>query len=282
MRNKPWLIVGLIAVIVAVAAALLRTPSEPVYHGKPLSNWLRGYSATARGEAPMRGEAEAAIRAIGTNAIPTLLHMIEHRDNPLEDRMLSLAQKIPFLRIQRVSPLDPNYEAVMAFKVLGTKAGSAVPRLIEIYNHEPDRDTKFWVISALAEIGPAAEPAVPILLHTLSGTNTRLRENAARALGEIHADASVVVPPLISCLNDPDPTLRLAAVFALRNFGKEAKAAAPALRELVRDAKRSAGPIFAGTFAPGVSVPTIGEMATNALWEIDPDAAAKAGMRDPW
>jgi HEAT repeat protein len=172
----------------------------------------------------------------------------------------------------------------MAFKALGANAGPAVPQLIEIYNHESDRDTKDWVLPALAEIGPPAKPAIPMLLRTLSGTNVWPRENAVRALGEIRSDAADVVPPLISCLADPEPRLRLAAVMALRNFGTDAKAAAPALLELLRDAKRSVGPVLVMKLPPGVTVktPTVGEMATNALWEIDPDAAAKAGVRCPW
>jgi len=210
--------------------------------------------------------------------------MMEHRDNPLEDRLLALARKIPLVRIEQFSPLDPNYEAVQAFKVLGTNAAPAVPQLIEIYNRESNRETKDWVLPTLAEIGPPAKPAVPILLRAISGTNMWQRENAARALGEIHTDAAEVVPPLISCLGDPDSRLRLAAVMALRNFGKDARSAAPALLELIRDPNRSAGPYYPWKLPPGVTVktPTIAEMATNALWEIDADAAAKAGMTCPW
>jgi hypothetical protein len=70
----------------------------------------------------------------------------------------------------------------------------------------------------------------------------------------------------------------------LREFGKDAKAAAPALLELVREAKRSAGPIVTVNSAPGFTVQTstVGQMATNALREIDPEAAAQAGMTSPW
>jgi hypothetical protein len=245
MRNKLRLLVAAIAVLFALSAILLWSPSEPRYEGKPLTHWLQAYqipttpfaaasrpgrSATGRGYPPTRGEAESAIRAIGTNA------------------------------------------------------GPAVPQLIEIFNRESDRDTKDWVLPVLAEIGPPAEPAVPMLLSTLSGTNAWLRENAARALGEIRADAAEVVPALIFCLRAPEPRLREASVMALRNFGKQAKAAAPALLELVRDPKLASSPNPLFISPPGVSVriPTLGELATNALWQIDPEAATKAGMRFPW
>jgi hypothetical protein len=70
----------------------------------------------------------------------------------------------------------------------------------------------------------------------------------------------------------------------LKNFGKDAKMAGPALLDLARDAKRSAGLKNGLKLPPGVTVhtPTIGEMTTNALWEVDPALARKAGMAYPW
>jgi hypothetical protein len=299
MRNKPWPIVAGIAVLIAVAAAFLLTPSEPSYKGKPLTYWLQAYkipfTATnglwrngkalgADDEAPSRFETDAAIKAIGTNAIPTLLRLIQHRDSRLRYWQFSLARKSPFFRIAPVSSFSPNYEAFMAFKVLGTNAGPAVPQLLEIYNRESDRDTRDRVVSALTQIGPPAQPAVPMLLRRLAGTNTWMRVNAIVALGAIHSDSEAVVPALTSSLRDPGYDVRFAAIMALKDFGKAAKSAGPALVELLSDAKRDTwpSPAFATWTGGRAQIPSLGAIATNALLEIDPAAAAKAGIRDDW
>jgi HEAT repeat protein len=293
--NKRWLIVAGIAVALAVAAALVWSPSEPEYHGKPLRFWLQafdptyrskppGYSTNAMDEGPTRDEAETAIRAIGTNALPSLLRMIAYHPNPLEIKLRLLILKLP--SILRVQPtyLNPNSEALMAFYTLGTNAGPAVPQLIEICNRESDQNTRFWVLAALGSIGPPAKAAIPMLLGIASGTNSHLREGAVVVLGDIHSDAADVVPTLILCLGDPDPKIRLDSVLSLQKFGEDAKLAGPALLELLRDPKRRAGPVYAFKGSPGAhgQSPSVGEMATNALWEVDPALARKAGMADRW
>jgi hypothetical protein len=299
LRRKGWLVVAVLVLLVAVATVLLSTPSEPSYKGKSLSYWLQAYkipfTAThglwrngkpigADEDLPTRSQADTAIRAIGTNAIPTLLRLIQRRDNRHSYWQFSLARKLPFFRVAPVSPFDPNYEALMAFIELGPDAGPAVPQLVKVYYSEPDRDTKDWVIPTLTQLGPAAEPAVPMLLHALDGTNTLLRANAIFALGAIHADAPVVVPALIACLHKPEYEVRLAAVMALGDYGKVAKSAVPALLELLRDPKRNPAlsPTYTTATGGSAHLPTIGQMVTFASLEIDPEAAAKMGMKASW
>jgi HEAT repeat protein len=301
LRRKGWLVVAVLAVVLGLAAMFLWTPSEPSFKGKSLSHWLEAYQIpfmTTNGlwrngkpigaddETPTRYEADAAFEAIGTNAIPTLLRLIQHRDSRRGYWQFSLAHKAPFFRIVRISAHSPNNEALMAFRALGTNAGPAVPQLMEIYKRESDRDTKDWVLPTLIQIGPPAEAAVPMLLRILAETNIWLRENAVQALAAIHADAPVVVPALIPCLRDPDAMIRLAAVIGIGRYGKAAKSAAPALLELLRDPKLSAGPFYTFTTPSGapalVHAATIAETATNALRDIDPETARKAGIWDDW
>lgn len=293
--NKRWLIVAGIGVALAVAGALVWSPSEPEYHDKPLRFWLQafdpnyrskppGYSTNATDEGPTRDEAETVIRAIGTNALPTLLRMIAYHLNPLEIKLRLLILRLPsILRVQPTNP-NPNSEALMAFYTLGTNAGPAVPQLIEICDRESDRNTRNWVLTALGEIGPPAKAAIPMLLSIASSTNAQWRERAVIDLGDIHSDPADVVPTLILCLGDPDPKIRLDSVLSLQKFGEDAKLAGPALLELARGPKRSVGPNYGFKGPPGthVRISTVGEMATNALWEVDPALARKAGMADRW
>src|SRR5437867_2521606 len=72
-----------ILLLAFVALCLWRTAGlrEPVYEGKPLTRWLQGHVASCAADPRFNSpewnkKAVAAVRRIGTNAIPTLLRMI--------------------------------------------------------------------------------------------------------------------------------------------------------------------------------------------------------------
>jgi hypothetical protein len=69
-RFRSLLAVLLVAVVGGLAWQVTR-PREPVYQGKPLSYWL---------VRPARDPNFNALRALGTNAIPTLLQMLRAKD----------------------------------------------------------------------------------------------------------------------------------------------------------------------------------------------------------
>ena len=77
--------VALAFVLVATAGVIVwqgLREREPVYQGKPLSVWLQRYN-THGSFIGLRPEpmADEAVRQIGTNAIPTLLHMLRAHDS---------------------------------------------------------------------------------------------------------------------------------------------------------------------------------------------------------
>jgi HEAT repeat protein len=79
---------------------------------------------------------------------------------------------------------------------------------------------------------------------------------------EVRQAVPLAVPLLIKTLRDPDASVRGAAACSLRDFGARAKAAVPALLELLKDDDE---------YARGA--------AAEALGQIDPEAAAKAGVQ---
>lgn len=115
----------------------------------------------------------------------------------------------------------------------------------------------------LGVIGPLAKVAVPALLQVLKAGDAAVRANAAEALGQIHSDPGIVVPALISSLNDLNSSVRTSATDALAGWGQESRAAVPRLIQLLDD--RSDRDLM-------VSV-------REALKKIDPEAAAKAGVK---
>jgi hypothetical protein len=289
-RNR-ILPIGLLAVILGGIGwlALRQSQPEPSYQGKPLSFWL----AASRGlgpPGPSVGEADTAIRQIGTNAVPTLLRMLQLRDSKFKVTIFMLLQKQHVIRIP-YAPSNPNIRALWGFQTLGATASNAVPQLIELFDRDPSPFPQQAVPAILGNIGPAAGEAVPMLSRAITHTNELVRNNAIFAFVQIHAGSEVVVPVLIKCLNDPSALVRAHAARALGALGEDAQSAIPALLELWR--KEPPGPasgsgVSFDSFDSSVSMswsipifgpPDVGSDTRNALRSIDPEAAAKAGVK---
>jgi hypothetical protein len=236
-RVTTALAVGLVALI-GVFVWQVSQQREPVYNGKRLSEWLKA-SAEERATAASTSraphgtldidttiEADEAVRHAGTNAIPTLLRMLRVSDSPLKLKLLDLAQRQHLIKIKYTPAAYWNGAAAEGFRVLGGKAQSAVPALIEIVNQNISQPSKNSTIYALDLMGPSAKQAVPALLLWVTNTNSGVRSWAAVALGDIHAEPDRVVPSLVKLLNDPDSNVRENATSALKKFDAEAAAKA--------------------------------------------------------
>jgi len=127
----------------------------------------------------------------------------------------------------------------------------------------PQEGRRVQAINDLSSIGPKAKAAAPALFQTLERKDEVLCGSAAAALVRIQAEPDQAIPLLIGCLVDRQGRGRPDVVEALGEFGPKATAAVPVLVKLLAD--RSSKDIMA-------AVPT-------ALKNIDPDAAAKAGVK---
>ena len=244
---------------------------EPVYQGKPLSFWLEKYNngfstyPTGAGN-PDSSTPEAALDHIGTNAIPTLLRMLETKDSRLKLKLIELSEQQHFITIHYAKAWHQNFAAIMGFNHLGdaVKREVPVPAWIEIYDQRPSAMAQSFIADALAERGAAAEPAVPSLLRMTTNTNAdfALRVNAIVALGRIHAKPESVVPALIQATQDKNIVVREAAIDNLGRFGTDARPAVNALVKLLSDRD-----------------PNVREIALYALEKIDPAAAKAAGKQ---
>ena len=315
MRKRLQIALALLFVVLVSAIVwqgLRSREREPVYQGKRLRVWLGEYDAwTPYGAIEARNTAEAAIRQIGTNAIPTLLNMLRKKDSflvskliPLWDRHVTRTSYLPFWVTHpswyQVQAEVPNRQASMGFEILRTNACPAVPALIRIYEQNISPASQFYVSHALMAIGPdAMRTAIPsfvrgtasssflvrkfavmallqvhdesslvvsALAKCLSDTNVFIRALTAMGLGELGKKAPqavpLVVPLLIKTLGDPDGSVRGSAACSLKVLGAEAKEEVPALLKSLKDEDE---------YARGT--------AAEALEQIDPEAAAKAGVK---
>ena len=211
-----------------------QVPRVPVYHGKALTVWLRTYASSSSSGRHSQGwnEADDAVRHLGTNCIPVLLHMIREKDSRLKLLVVSLARQQRIVKMHFVTAAERNVEASRAFIVLSDMAKGAVPALVKMYDEDLSADSRSAIEDALAWIGPASKPAIRLLLQSATNSDRSVRANALWALGEIRAQPELCVPVLINALNDSDGWVQLSAAHALGMFGAQAQSAVPSLRQL--------------------------------------------------
>lgn len=176
----------------AVAAADMK---EPVYHGKPLREWV---AQLRDKDSFVRSEAADALGELGPKAkgaVPGLVDLLQ--------------DQVDFVRVA----------AAAALGKLGPEASSAVPPLIAALKHK-DGLLRSTAALALGEIGPDAKGAVAPLINALKDAEPTVRAAAADALSRIGPGAGESVPALIALLGDSNKEVRSAASSALEDVGK--------------------------------------------------------------
>ncbi len=225
---------ALAAFSLAVVAWLTLPPAEPVYNGRRLSQCLAPSLSNpdrgARSWSARNLQADEAVRHLGTNALPTLLRMLQSTDSSVKARLIDLEERRGGIFIKYASAAERNQAAQRGFEVLGPEASNAVPALLTIARRNLSPASLSAAIAALGAIGPPARAAVPSLLQWATNNGTQAGP-AIRALGRIRADPSLVVPFLTNAL--PGPNVRPSVVFALGEFGTNALPAVPALLALL-------------------------------------------------
>jgi len=246
----------------AMKRLLAEKPSlgkEPVYQGKPLSLWVIKAGQIERFNGAPE-DAVAAIRAIGSKAVPFLLEWMPHpgAEEPVEGY--------------------PDWDAVdIAWWALGSEGKSAIPALARIIG-APRRgmnDYSVWTESAkaISYLGPQAivpmltvatnmagqhelwellhdfgnlgtngAPAVPALIHWAQDPDSWVRDGAVSALGEIGERPDLALPVLTNALHDSDWMVRRDAATALGSFANASAAIVAPTHRDGRAPGRLAGP----------------------------------------
>jgi hypothetical protein len=235
---------GLVIAFLAIAGGVLyffsRNDPEPVYQGKTLSAWLKGYNPLAYGPAstPQQWKdhvsayqtnvsaANDAMHHIGTNAIPFLCRMLREQDPPLKTKLVGLIRRHHFFETSFTLATERNHQAGSAIEALGDLAANAVPELIEMYKQKRYQRSVLLCLDASA---PASRAAMPILMAATTNADSAVRLYSALALEHAQAEPYLVVSILAKSLHDPDPVIREQAVFALYGYGFKAKSAVPDL-----------------------------------------------------
>jgi hypothetical protein len=171
---------------------------EPQFQGKKLTDWAQDvfpsdYLPYVSNPAlrAKNDRAIAAIRQMGTNTLPTALQLCGARDSWFK------------LKLEELTSY--NSDGVLKYRITP-----------EWERHEKGNN----IILAL---GPAAAPAIPILIQLLQSSDAGIADSVMVSLPAIGTN---VVPPLTGLLDSPNELVRIRAAIILgRNFGAQARTA---------------------------------------------------------
>lgn len=260
MNRSNFLRLAIAALLLAVTTIVFiafRRSAEPSYQGQPLSRWLEQVDSN-RASATSSEQAKAAIRHIGTKALPTLIRMVQARDSALKQAVLKWSAKQTLIKFDFTPAGTRRNQAQRGYEILGPEARTQVPALGQILTNDGLAGVRQCAASALGWIGPEAKSAAAALLITAKDQDTFVRNNSLWALSRIQADPGLVLPGLIKGLDDSFKVARENAAIGLAQYGPLATSAVPAL---VRTMKSNTA-------------------AKYALRQIDPKAASRQKEND--
>jgi hypothetical protein len=188
MRRRRWIMIaalGGILLVVAVGWA----QREPVYQGRSLRVWLRGFDGET---AEARWRSAEAVRQMGPGVVPWLISRLSHaRPGPEPKWKQWIRELLSRQSVVTVAPFrrtDERCEALAALDALWPGAKAAVPALEGLLHQSPPDHRALLV---LARIGPEA---VPVLNRALTNDTRVIRMGARACLDGIRSHSNLVFP----------------------------------------------------------------------------------------
>src|SRR5262245_19001842 len=222
MRGVTVLAAACLTVMLSIASSAA-PPDEPFWNSRPLGYWL---NQLRMGDSAARQMAARGVGEIATEhgsasvaaAVPLLVPCLDASDAPL-----------------RAAAAD-------ALAPIGAVTGSAGPRLLMLFEHDPDAIVRHAAGAAAARIEPGAPTlisvAARVLLHV---EEPRVREVAAATLVEAGRSSMAAMPAVRQGMHDRDPMVRVYSASAVARLGAQ-DAAVPVLLDGLKSAD---GPVRA-------------------------------------
>ena len=228
ISQKKWLLAAFVLLVAAGGWFFFRRPAEPKYAGKPVSYWFKEYCCSGQRMTWNVGRHEetgAALRQVGTNAVPYLLERA-FDTGPSSGVLKGLYRLLNGLPRSWGLPtfVDPEIMSLEGAEALKEIKPPAVdPEIMSLEGAE-----------ALIEIKPPANQLLPLLERHLGSTDRMERRQALYILGFTGDGAEQAVPWLCAALKSPDVWQHMLAVQSLGWIGPNARAAVPALIEVLK------------------------------------------------
>jgi HEAT repeat protein len=214
--------------VLALLAWLTFHSSEPSYHGKSLSAWLDQARQNQEGANEFLSDihldtpSARAIRAMGQDALPTLLRMAHTRDTPLRRELGNLSERHPWLGLHPQHFKEIQEKAAYGFLVLGPETKTALPELISMLD-DPAPEVRTIASFAIGKIGPDGAPAIPALQRLTTNSpaanpswkfSPYSQALPAFALGAMGPVARSALPQIELLRKDSDLSVRASAEVA--------------------------------------------------------------------
>jgi HEAT repeat protein len=213
----------------------------------PLVDWLEGLSHDGpfeRDQYTSFGQ-QAAPRL---EALPSLISLLKDSDPGIRVQavkaMGSLGERaqrvLPVLRaaLKEIALTDSDGSvrghAMHAILQVGPQPASEIAGLIDALQDDVEV-VRFHAAIALGDLGSAARPSLPALIHTARwDENPAVRVEAALALWKIDRKGPLVIPALIEALANNNEFICWMAADCLGQIGPEAQEALPALQQALQ------------------------------------------------
>jgi hypothetical protein len=226
-------IVGLTTFALSAFAQAPAQPPEPVFQGKPLSEWLKGYPTP---------ESEEALRQAGSNAIPILERLIRETDQdpmPPDEPIYQGKRLTQWLLADAPTREDArdfqvfvkrHKQIAEAVQAVGT---NAIPTLLRLLR-TTDSTSKTKLLSAWGALA-RSQVTFPIDIDYTSAT---FWIHAGRdGFSILDPKAQSAVPALVDIINQNiSATSRSYTMEALAHIGPAAREAVPCLLTFVTNA----------------------------------------------
>ncbi len=259
--RKPLIALAVVVAVLALVAYVTR-PREPVYEGKRLSEWVEFVKSSDTKE---RGLGAAAIKAMGTNALPVFMEMLDAKDSKLELWLQRLTARQNVIPWEMETARDEVVNGLIGLEILGESARPALPKLKELFLSDApgttgamasipiaicDLDAIAFFADCLTYTNPQvrrvsaqrlgfmrakARPAVPQLIAALKDEDRSTRKYAARSLGFIDHESEHILGLLIPMLDDPDYHVRSGVASGIAEFGPRAQSVVPKLTKMAQE-----------------------------------------------
>lgn len=184
---------------------------------------------------------------------------------------------------QLIQALDDDQQqvwfgAITALANLGPEAEPAIPALLkELENWQPfrkDRQGNQALYRTARALGAIGSQAIPALSNALSAEKWPVRAGAARALGFAGEPARPLTPGLVKCLDDDRSEVREAALETLVGL---APTPVPLLAASLRSAEKPYTRAAAAEALARIGRPAAESIpALNAAFDSDPDGGVRA------
>lgn len=238
----------IIALIVACLSLIvflfvLLQPREPVYEGRPISEWieqLTGVVGNQAGAVASHTLPKLIQQKPGKEIVPYLGGALR-RGTSVKDRFYAwIHPKLPAALLKKLPVPNPNRDAQLRYRAglilyyLGPDSGKAVTPLTRALRDE-NMDVRRIAAAALGNIGGDAKRAGPDLIAASGDPSADVRRAALKALAGVEDDPAIVVSVAARLLKDPDDGVRTEAAQLLKELGSKAGAAVRPLVESLSD-----------------------------------------------